>query len=278
MPRSMPSWSLAASCSSPSGARAAGQLEGSARPGSIAPDADPGARAARLSTKGAADGAATGALRPQEDRDSWCRWAGGAPRATLDATSAPSGPERAGHQRMDGQAARSVHASTDHLLAEPVRARRSPAKMGKGAGRVRRGIVRGCPLGTGQDRCEWHAGGTAGVGDPGIRLSRWLHPDRTVRPVFGDHRVVGESPKGSRQPVGRLELHCTRLLHPKSADCRSSDLRFYERPLTARARCCPSPAGRLRTQYGPGSASTLVIREAILADLLGLPQVRCSIL
>jgi len=32
---------------------------------------------------------------------------------------------------------------------------------GKGAGRVRRGVVRGCPLGTGQDRCEWQASGTA---------------------------------------------------------------------------------------------------------------------
>jgi hypothetical protein len=28
----------------------------------------------------------------------------------------------------------------------------------------------------------------------------------TVRLVLGDHRLVGKSPKGSRQRVGRLEL------------------------------------------------------------------------
>ena len=27
-----------------------------------------------------------------------------------------------------------------------------------------------------------------------------------VRPVLGDHRLVGKSPEGSRQPGGRLEL------------------------------------------------------------------------
>jgi hypothetical protein len=27
-----------------------------------------------------------------------------------------------------------------------------------------------------------------------------------VRPVLGDHRLVGKSPQGSRQRVGRLEL------------------------------------------------------------------------
>jgi hypothetical protein len=30
---------------------------------------------------------------------------------------------------------------------------------------------------------------------------------------------------------------------------------FYERLLTAGARCCPSFAGRLRTHYGPGSGA-----------------------
>ena len=34
-----------------------------------------------------------------------------------------------------------------------------------GAGRGRWGADYGCPLGTGQDRCEWHASGTAGEKD-----------------------------------------------------------------------------------------------------------------
>src|SRR4029453_17020719 len=49
------------------------------------------------------------------------------------------------------------------LLPKPDRPGLSPAKTGKGAGRVRCGVVRGCPLGTGQDRCEWQASATVAV-------------------------------------------------------------------------------------------------------------------
>ena len=47
----------------------------------------------------------------------------------------------------------------DYLLAEPDRPGSLPATAGNRAGRRRRGTVRGCPLGPGQDRCEWHASG-----------------------------------------------------------------------------------------------------------------------
>jgi hypothetical protein len=60
-------------------------------------------------------------------------------------------------------------------------------------------VVRGCPLGTVQDGCEWQACGTAVEEDDDIRLRRWLHPDCGVRPVLGDHRLVAVSPEGSRQ-------------------------------------------------------------------------------
>jgi hypothetical protein len=40
------------------------------------------------------------------------------------------------------------------------------------AGRCCLGVVRGCPVGTDKDRCEWHASGTAAEDDPGIRLRR----------------------------------------------------------------------------------------------------------
>jgi hypothetical protein len=53
----------------------------------------------------------------------------------------------------------------DHLLAKPDRAGSSPRETVIGAGRGRRDVVRGCPLGTGQDRYEWHASGTAVWGD-----------------------------------------------------------------------------------------------------------------
>jgi hypothetical protein len=55
-----------------------------------------------------------------------------------------------------------MQASTvDHQLAKPVRAVLPPAKVWSGAGRAGHGVVRGCPLDTGRDCCEWHASGTA---------------------------------------------------------------------------------------------------------------------
>jgi hypothetical protein len=56
--------------------------------------------------------------------------------------------------------------SPDHLLAKLDRPGSSPWETVICAGHSGRGIVRGCPLGTGQDRCEWHASGTAGEIDP----------------------------------------------------------------------------------------------------------------
>jgi hypothetical protein len=53
----------------------------------------------------------------------------------------------------------------DHLLAKPDRPAWSPATARNGAGRGRCGVVHDCPLGTSQDRCEWHGSGTAGEDD-----------------------------------------------------------------------------------------------------------------
>jgi hypothetical protein len=110
-----------------------------------------------------------------------------------------------------------MQASTNRpLLPKPDRAGSSPVTAGNGAGRGRPGVVRGCPLGTVQDRCEWHAYGTVGEDDPRTPWRRWLRLDRRVRPVLGDHRLVGKSPEGSRQLGGSLDLrpfvYCAVLL------------------------------------------------------------------
>jgi hypothetical protein len=73
-------------------------------------------------------------------------------------------------------------------------------------------VVRGCPLGTGQDRCEWHASGKAAEDDPGIGCAGWFYPDPTVRLVFGHHRLVGKSPEDSRQPSRELPAVVRRFL------------------------------------------------------------------
>ena len=67
----------------------------------------------------------------------------------------------------------------DPLLAKPDRAASLPAKAANVAGCGHCGVVRECPLGTGQDRCEWHASGTASEGHlHGVMPSA---PDRDAR-------------------------------------------------------------------------------------------------
>jgi hypothetical protein len=53
------------------------------------------------------------------------------------------------------------------------------------------GVVRGCLLGTGQDRCEWHVSGTASEGDLAPRMP--LATSLTVGwAVLGGHRIVAK--------------------------------------------------------------------------------------
>jgi hypothetical protein len=61
---------------------------------------------------------------------------------------------------------------------------------------------RDCPLDTAGDRCLWHAGGTAGENVDASTERLLLPLSQAVRPVLGDHRLVGKSPEGSRQPGG----------------------------------------------------------------------------
>ena len=51
------------------------------------------------------------------------------------------------------------------MLAKLVRTGSLPGQVTKGAGHGHRVIVRGYPLGTGGDCCEWHGSGTADEDD-----------------------------------------------------------------------------------------------------------------
>jgi hypothetical protein len=77
-------------------------------------------------------------------------------------------------------------------------------------------VVRGCPLGTVQDRCEWQACGTASEDDPCTAWRRWLRLDQRVRPVLGDYRLVGKRPRahGSRTPEPKLRTRCAGWCSP----------------------------------------------------------------
>jgi hypothetical protein len=71
---------------------------------------------------------------------------------------------------------------------------------------------RGCPLDTAGDRCLWHAGGTAGENDEGRTWPRRPRLDCWVRPVRGDHCLVGKPRRrrGSSFPLGHESFeHCS---------------------------------------------------------------------
>jgi hypothetical protein len=92
--------------------------------------------------------------------------------------------------------------STGHLLPKPDRAGLPPATIENGARRGRCGVVRGCPLGTGRDRCEWHACGTAGEDDVRRAWQLGHYMDQRVRPDSGDACFVGKG----RQPAAARQV------------------------------------------------------------------------
>jgi hypothetical protein len=88
--------------------------------------------------------------------------------------------------------------------------------------------------------------GTSGSAGLGVRLS--CTPFALSSESGSKADGVGATRGGLRAAlsVGRLELHCTRLPHPRSRDCRWSDLRFLP---TRRDRPCPpgTPCDRCGT-------------------------------
>ena len=93
-----------------------------------------------------------------------------------------------------------------------MRAPPPPApRLAGGAGRGRRGVVRGCPLGTDHDRCEWHGSGTT-RGQPWYACRCWVHLDHRVRAVRGNHGCMGKPLQTARQlipmPSGRGRMGC----------------------------------------------------------------------
>jgi hypothetical protein len=131
-------------------------------------------------------------------------------------------------------------------------------------------VVRGCPLGTVQDRCEWHACGTAVEDEPVPDCAVGSALTVRVRPIHGYHHLVGKSPKGSRQPL-RDSVSTARRLRTRSGSHRLCDLRFTGRPATIRTCCCPSFARRLRTRRGPGVARPVKTTTLALGDASSSP-------
>jgi hypothetical protein len=174
---------------------------------------------------------------------------------------------RDGHQL--GQRVRLVLG--DHLLVgKPPRSGAAAAKPTTPAckarsgspvtceGRERRrsralGPVRGCPLGTGQDCCEWHASGTAGEDDVHGAWQCRHQLDGKVKFDPGDACPVGRG----RRPTAEVTWGSKPL--PSCASCRGPGMKSQTTcdsgvpALPARARRGPVVSDGARTQHGPGS-------------------------
>ena len=124
---------------------------------------------------------------------------------------------------------------------------------GSGAGRGRRGVVRGCPLGTDHDRCEWHGSGTA-RGQPWYACRCWVHLDHRVRAVRGNHGCMGKPLQTARQlfpmPSGRGRMG-----------------RWLRRPASMPAELGSSRPGEQGRIYLP-LFSASAIRDSIKAPIL----------
>jgi hypothetical protein len=86
---------------------------------------------------------------------------------------------------------------------------------------------------------------------PATRLRRWLHLDRWVRPVLGDHRLVGRARRARSSGWG--DSNSTSLLSTTRGQkaIGLDACGFHARSLAARVRCCPWFAVRMRTHHGP---------------------------
>ena len=100
----------------------------------------------------------------------------------------------------------------DHLLAKPDRAGSLPWETVIGTGHRRCGVVRGCPLRTGHDPCEWHAGGTAGGNERGSSLALMAQAG-----AMGEARPRLREPRW-QVPEGLAAVMADRLtIDPRSA-------------------------------------------------------------
>jgi hypothetical protein len=131
---------------------------------------------------------------------------------------------------------------------------------------------RECPPDTARDRYLWHAGGTADENDD-ARASRYgSQLGWRVRPVLGDHRLVGKRPKGSRQPGWETRTPARLLKCAWWRRCWQSDLWFLSPVVTARARCSPLSAGSPCTHCVPagcGPVRSQTLRCSVLHDARG---------
>jgi hypothetical protein len=146
------------------------------------------------------------------DLPSCCPWSSAADPLILNGPQPRRGP---GWDSDWPDAARPMQASTtrphDPLLAKPDWARSLAADVVIAAGRGRHSLVRECPLGTGQDRCEWHGSGTAGEDNVRTAWQPRHRLDRRVRPVQVDQLPRWQAPALGAQALSSIRVGVGRL-------------------------------------------------------------------
>jgi hypothetical protein len=75
--------------------------------------------------------------------------------------------------------------------------------------------------------------------------------------------LVGKGPEGSRQPVGRLELHCALSFHPRPEACEAVKLRLFG---TLGGRRCPLLSIGSRADTDPVRTGSRSVRSQALLE------------
>jgi hypothetical protein len=124
------------------------------------------------------------------------------------------------------------------------------------------------PLHTAGDGCLWHVDGTAAKNDQAAHQVATAPSSPTgVRPVLGDHRLVGKSPKGSRQPGGELDRSLGCFAGPGRDRGREMTCGSCMSSVTARACRGPAAPDAVQAQHRPepcASRARVVPRTAHL--------------
>jgi hypothetical protein len=115
-------------------------------------------------------------------------------------------------------------------------------------------VIRGCPLGTVQDRCEWHACGAASDDDPRTPWRRWLRLDRRVRPVLGQGQPRQGATSRPRQSThrGQGALHGGAAPGWRTAVLPIGSRAPEHRPMASATRDPLGPSSQRQDRRGPG--------------------------
>jgi hypothetical protein len=176
-------------------------------------------------------------------------------------------PQRSGRSRPGrGPSAALVDASLDQstpCLQSQIGGVRHLQWIVNRAGRGCWRVVRGCPLGTGQDCCEWHASGTAGEDNVHGAWQCRHQLDRKVGLDPGDACVVGKGRRPAAEITwGSNPPSCHSAPRGSARECTVTCDSCMP-AVTVRAHQRLAVPGAVRIQHGPSGCGPCAVEPVL---------------